>query len=131
MASGLAACANNQSARIVKEISEVGTNRTTGLRTESFISSMGCYDENCTDSTHYHHCNVDCDHSEHYHDCAEGCAERGRKIHTEVFFRGDTLKEVVPDSITADQLLHYMVLEDCENQKRRESSAVMQLIMNR
>lgn len=83
------------------------------------------------DSTHYHHCNVDCDHSEHYHDCAEGCAERGRKIHTEVFFRGDTLKEVVPDSITADQLLHYMVLEDCENQKRRESSAVMQLIMNR
>lgn len=26
---------------------------------------------------------------------------------------------VVPDSITADQLLHYMVLEDCENQKKR------------
>ena len=43
MASGLNACSNNQSATSVKEISEAGTYRTTGLRTKSFISSMGCY----------------------------------------------------------------------------------------
>lgn len=92
MASGLNACSNNQSATSVKEISEAGTYRTTGLRTKSFISSMGCYNENCTDSTHYHHCNVDCDHSEHYHDCAEGCAESGHyhngQHHTEEHHHG-------------------------------------------
>ena len=33
-----------------------------------FIISMGCEDENCTDSSHYHHCSADCDVAEHYHE---------------------------------------------------------------
>lgn len=54
----------------------------------------------------------------------------GRNVTNNFLSVFDEYLLVVPDSITADQLLHYMVLEDCENQKRRESSAVMQLIMN-
>lgn len=38
-----------------------------------FVSSMGCEDENCTDSAHYHNCDENCTDPAHYHDCDANC----------------------------------------------------------
>jgi len=38
-----------------------------------FISSMGCSDVHCTDTSHYHHCDESCSDATHYHDCDTDC----------------------------------------------------------
>lgn len=83
----LTACSGNDSGEknpetgttSVTSVSEAGAVLETGLRTDSFISSMGCYNENCADESHYHHCDKDCSESSHYHDCTEGCYENGHQ----------------------------------------------------
>ena len=45
--------------------------------TLAFVPSMGCYDQDCTDPAHYHHCDGSCAEAGHYHDCPQGCAHEG------------------------------------------------------
>ncbi|MBR2895291.1 MAG: M56 family metallopeptidase, partial [Oscillospiraceae bacterium] len=40
---------------------------------QSFISSMGCNNLNCTDSAHFHECGKDCNDPAHYHFCNADC----------------------------------------------------------
>ncbi len=41
----------------------------------SFISSMGCNDQSCTDVSHHHDCPADCTDYSHYHNCTLDCTE--------------------------------------------------------
>ena len=41
----------------------------------SFVSGMGCNDQNCTDASHHHDCPADCTDYDHYHNCALDCHE--------------------------------------------------------
>lgn len=54
----------------------------------SFVSSMGCEDENCTDSAHYHDCDENCDDPAHYHNCDANCSDaehhHGKDHHEEL-----------------------------------------------
>ena len=43
--------------------------------TTTFISGMGCNDQNCTDVSHHHDCPSDCTEYDHYHHCNLDCAE--------------------------------------------------------
>ena len=40
-----------------------------------FISSMGCFDKDCTALNHYHDCQSSCLISDHYHNCSQGCSK--------------------------------------------------------
>lgn len=46
-----------------------------GAANVTFLSSMGCNDQNCTDASHYHDCPPDCTDYDHYHSCAPDCSE--------------------------------------------------------
>ena len=43
----------------------------------AFVPSMGCYDQGCADSAHYHHCDGSCAEAGRYHDCPQGCTHEG------------------------------------------------------
>lgn len=45
----------------------------TGDPAPLFWNSMGCTDPNCTDPTHFHHCDAGCTVAGHYHSCPAGC----------------------------------------------------------
>lgn len=40
----------------------------------AFCPSMGCYDVDCADASHYHACGAACTDASHYHSCPENCA---------------------------------------------------------
>lgn len=68
----------NGSAIISDDRSHEDTHQTDNHHTQentarSFMSSMGCSDKDCTDSSHFHDCSEDCSDPAHYHSCESDC----------------------------------------------------------
>ena len=54
----------------------------------SFISSMGCNDQNCTDASHHHDCPTTCTDYDHYHNCDLDCSE-AEHHHSQIHHQDD------------------------------------------
>lgn len=60
------------------------TGSVSAVAAAAFCPSMGCYDANCADASHYHACGALCTDASHYHSCLEHCADAGHH-HTGVY----------------------------------------------
>ena len=57
-----------------KNTHHTDNHHTQNTTVRSFISSMGCYNQNCTDPSHFHTCGDDCTDPAHYHFCDADCS---------------------------------------------------------